>query len=171
MTDGAVVQVSDQEAIRAVLAEIEERDGQVTAQAVVAWAKRHKGHPLAKYFEWNQKKAAEKHWLETARRVIRIVQYESRTVDRGVVRVPLYSRDPNGGRNPGYLRTDNIRGAGDLQRDLLRQEFNRAAGCLRRAHAIASGLGWDQDAIDQILADLDDLADGVPVAESARKAV
>jgi hypothetical protein len=80
---------------------------------VVRWAKSHKNSALHKQFEWNIRKAANEHWLQTARRliVLHIVaedggpQFVSLTIDR----------KPGG----GYRDRDDVAKVPDLMQVLL----------------------------------------------------
>lgn len=71
--DGSHLSDVDATIIGTRLLEIEARDGTITREAVVREAKK-KSSSLHKFFEWDVKKAAEKHWLARAGYLIRSVE-------------------------------------------------------------------------------------------------
>lgn len=101
--------------------------------------------PLHALFNWTVEEAAEAHWLDRARQLIRSVEVVIHT-ERTVVRTPYYVRDPEAGpKEQGYRTITEVRGEADLARAVLVAEFSRAADVLRRAHDIARALNLEDD--------------------------
>lgn len=136
---------SSQDAVRKRLEEIAARSGgRLTPQAVVMDATDPKS-PLHTHFEWDVDKAAQRHWLDQARTLIRSVEVVVRT-DRIVIRAPYFVRDPNAAAGEqGYLAITRVRKESDLAREVVVNEFSRAADSLRRAHAVARALEIEDD--------------------------
>ena len=82
--------------------------GRITADMVVADAK-SKDSPLHGMFEWDARKAAQQHWLDTARKLIRSVEVVM-VVENITVRAPVYVRDPDQETaKQGYIAVSNLR--------------------------------------------------------------
>jgi hypothetical protein len=118
------------------LAELETETGELTAEAVVADAKR-KDSPLHDLFEWDVKKAAYQHWLDRAREVMKfrfVVHTETSTVS-----VVGYVRDPAAGpHDGGYVSVKRVMGDKDKAREVLIAEFSRIRDLLNRARELAA---------------------------------
>lgn len=127
------------EAREALLALAESKGGHLKPDDVVE-AARDKRSPLHSCFEWDVKKAAMQHWLDTARELIREVRVviNHETVS---IRVPRFVEDPSKAPGAqGYVDITKVRTASDEAREVLVREFTHAAGALRRAREIASAL-------------------------------
>lgn len=114
--------------------------GRITPARLVeaAEARDHVWHDS---FEWDDKKAAAKYRIDTAREIIRswvTPRVIGETIERRAV---AYVRDP---RLPhaeqGYVSIERVRTDKTLIRDVLVQEFSRAAASLQRAYDIADVL-------------------------------
>jgi len=115
-------------------------DGRLTPDAVVADA-RNSNSPLHHLFEWDVDKAAEQHWLSTARKIISSVEVVVKH-EHISVKAPAYVRDPGAGeREQGYVSTAVLRRNGDIARESLISEIQKVADLLRRAEHVAAVLG------------------------------
>jgi hypothetical protein len=118
------------------------RNGKVTAAMVVADAKKPDS-PLHSEFDWDVKSAAEKHWLETGRLLIRSVQVNIK-INEKEVRSVGYVRDPEAEPNsPGYVSIARLRTDEDVAHEAVSYEFIRAAAAVARARKIAKVLDVD----------------------------
>jgi hypothetical protein len=120
--------------------------GILTPEAVVKDAMTEDS-PLHGLFEWDQSKAAWSHWLDRARQIIRSVRINFRD-DTTSVSVVAYARDPNMGDEQGYRQTLSIRSDQELAREVLVQEFGRAAAYLRRARELAVAFSLEAEVED-----------------------
>ncbi len=130
------------EAIREALREIESAEGRLTPEAVIERA-RDREHPLHDAFEWDNDAAAHKWRLEQARELIRSVKVTIAITEEAVRTTVAYVRDPAAGQAQGYRSLVALRGdrdGGDA-REVILEEFARAAAALRRARDIAVVLG------------------------------
>lgn len=146
------------EAVKVRLEEIaEQHAGRLTPEAVVADARNPKS-PLHEHFEWDTKKAAAQHWLDTARQLIRSVRVLVRTDDK-VISTVAYVRDPSMESNEqGYRSLASLRTDRELARETVVSEFGRAAGVLRRAKEIAKALDMEND-VEEIIEMVDAASD------------
>jgi hypothetical protein len=135
--------ITDQ--IRARINEIAARKGgRIRPDDVIADA-RDPESPLHDRFEWDTGKAAQAHWLDTARELIRAVRV-SITTDTTVVSSVAYVRDPSlGSDEQGYVSVTALRSDRELAREAIVYEFARAAGALRRAKEVAAALNLDKE--------------------------
>jgi hypothetical protein len=147
-------------AVRDELARLTAVHGVLRAEDVVQ-AARDPASPLHDRFEWDDEKAAEQHRLAQARTLIRTVTIEikSSTIS---LSVPAYVSTP--GARSGYSLLTQIRGDDAAARQALLTEIERAQAAIRRAQAVAAGLGLDAPVAD-LLTGLDALralANGQP---------
>jgi hypothetical protein len=134
----------NREAIEARIQEIYERDGKVTADAVIEEAKDPKS-PLHGEFEWDVEKAAMEAWRETARRLIRSVRVQVHT-ETWTVAVPRYVRNPESPqREQSYAEAADLRGDHDRAMASLAYEIERADGAIRRAEKVAMSVGLSDE--------------------------
>jgi len=127
-----------------------ERSGKITAQDILADAKVLTS-PLHDLYDWNVEAAAEAHWLDRTREIVRLVRYVVHT-ETHTVKLPRYVRDPDVPRNvQGYTTLETLRVDPRLARRALIAEFERVTSALRRGREIAIGLDLETD-IDDILA-------------------
>lgn len=119
--------------IREAIEACADRTGRIDPVAV--WrAARDPANPLHSEFEWDTKKAAEKHWTDTARRLIREIKFTVILEDRKIV-APYYVADP---RSPGrYSQTVRIATREDIAQRVLRDEVDRIESSIQRARALA----------------------------------
>lgn len=146
----------DHEAKKAAMAELQRMSkaagGKITPEQLVE-AARSEGSPLHRYFEWDDKEAADKYRLMQARTLIRSCKFNV-TVNNRKVELPLYSRDPEADTgDQGYVETARIRGQEDLAREIIVTEFKRAATQLRKARHLAMYF--------QMTEEVDDLIEGI----------
>lgn len=127
--------------------------GLLTPEQVVADAKA-KDSPLHAVFDWNVKDAAHNWWLCQARDLIRSVRVVIRTENTEVQTVG-YVRDPSlPADTQGYRSTASIRSDHDKARDVLIDEFTRAAAALRRARELAAAFALSEQ-VDFIVEEID----------------
>ena len=143
-------------AVKAAIQAIENRQGRLDPQSVVA-AARNKKSPLHKQFEWDDTKAAEKYRLEQARELIRLVRVE--VVLGGVNTLsPMYIRDP---RQPpetaGYQRLTKVRKQ-DIA-EVVAKELDYIASLLTRLRGIVEQRR--ADAPQNLLSEIDALWLGI----------
>lgn len=123
------------------LAALEDRKGRITPNRLVE-AARATEHPWHTSFEWDDAKAAHEHRVETAREIIR-TYVTARITDDVIVRpsAPVYVRDPRlPNDEQGYVNIARVRSDEELTREVLVQEFSRAAAALQRAYDVADAL-------------------------------
>lgn len=135
------------------LAELTMKNGGIlTPEAVVEDAK-SKESPLHDLFQWDVKKAAYQHWLDTARSLIRSVRVEVHVESRKVSTV-AYVRDPKAPpERQGYVRTATLRSDTDLAREALEQEFQRITAAMHRARELSVYFGL-KDELEAMIATL-----------------
>jgi hypothetical protein len=149
------------EYIRATLA----ADGRLTAEALVADARR-KDSPMHELFDWDVKRAAQAHWLERAREIIRTVKVVI-TTSHVSVRVPAYVRDPQMASHlQGYVSTHSLMADPAEARRALIIECERAATTLKRARTIALALDLSNE-VDAMLEQLTGFRFNVEHSEAA----
>jgi len=136
---------ADREAVRECLQAIADKNGGVlTAEMVVEEAKK-KSSPLHDLFEWDIKKAAEAHWVETARRVIRSVKVVITTDTRQVSTV-YYVRDPDmDSGEQGYVSLPTLATDKERAKAAMASEFRRAIAAMERAQSIAEALDMHKE--------------------------
>jgi len=121
--------------------------GTLTPELVVADAKLPDS-PLHELFEWDTSKAAQSHWHDVARALIRnvrvVVVNEGRTLQ-----APYFVRDPSlPNKVQGYTTVTKLRNDADLARDAVADECSRAAAAFRRAQEVAAAVGVASDVRD-----------------------
>lgn len=79
-------------------------------------AAQERRHPLHKHFEWDVQKAAEAHWRDTSRALIRMIRVEDEEVTEGTTRA-FHSISDKGGTS--YRHIDEVRSSADFQLSLL----------------------------------------------------
>ena len=118
--------------------------GRLTAEIVVQDAQQEDS-PLHGKFDWNVEQAAMKHWLSTARAIIRSVRVVVHR-NKMILRAPFYVRDPEANSDEqGYVALTSVRSHEEQARIVLVSEFSRAASALRRAHEIAAVLDLTEE--------------------------
>lgn len=131
------------------LREIEDRNGVLTPEAVVKAAK-PKDHPLHDRFEWDDRRAGQKHRLHQARQMIRVIYLPSR-YKKTIHRLKVYTRAPGLPTHvQGYRRTAELRRQPDEARMALVAEMQRVTSIIERAKTMAIALGLAPKALDEI---------------------
>ena len=131
------------------LREIEEITGRLTPTAVIE-AARDPDHPLHECFTWDDSTAAHAFRLHEARQLIASVRVVITTEARSLSTV-YYVRDPSmAAGDQGFVSIPRLRSDVDLAREVLVQEFGRAAAALNRAHEVAAALEI-ADEVDAVL--------------------
>lgn len=116
----------------------------LTPEMVVEDAKQEES-PLHSMFEWNDKSAAHKHRLHTARQLIKSVTIKI-TVHNVQVAAPYYVRDPEAQDNEqGYRSVADIKNEPPTAKTVLLSEISRVKQTLDRASKIANALGLDDE--------------------------
>lgn len=124
-------------------------DGRLSPQIILSEAE-NSASPLHDQFEWDDTVAAHAHRLEQARTIIRSVTIVTHTEHKAVSTV-CYVRDPTlEHRTQGYLSMERVRSDADLAREVIVQEFARAAAALRRAREIAAALEMETEVTDLV---------------------
>ena len=122
----------------------EANGGRVTPEMVVDDA-RNPDSPLHAYFEWDVNLAAARHWLDQARTLIRSVKIVTREDKKTVVSVG-FVRDPTmESTEQGYISVRKVRSDEEMARDVLLDEFRRAAAALDRARKLAAVFKMDAE--------------------------
>jgi hypothetical protein len=127
-----------------------ESDGRRITPAAVVEDARQKGSPLHSLFEWNTRKAAEQHWIQTAREIIGAVHVQHTTQHYSIKGV-AYVRDPGANGAQGYQHIEALRRDPSSSRESLIYTLEVAAGHLRRAYDLAVVLGMEGE-IDALMA-------------------
>lgn len=158
---------NNREAIAARLEKLQAaNNGILTPQAVVDDAKNPKS-PLHGEFEWDVKKAAEAHWLDRAREIIRSVRVVI-TTEHKQVSVVGYVRDPYAESDQqGYVSVKKLSADADGSRMAAVYEFARASAAMRRAREVAAALGVDKE-VDLIVEKIENVKSRVQ-SESAEQ--
>lgn len=126
---------------------LHKQHGTLTPELVVADAKR-KDSPLHELFEWDKAKAAQAHWHDVARALIRNVRVVVVNEGRSL-RAPYFVRDPAlPSKVQGYTTVHKLRTDADLARDAVADECSRAASAFRRAQEVAAAVGVESDVRD-----------------------
>jgi hypothetical protein len=127
----------EQKQLAEELQKLEDKEGRITAKAVVD-AARAPRHPLHDLFTWDDKKAGEQYRLMEARTLIRAVKVERINLD---FRAPFYVRDVTvPAAQQGYRRLSEISQDVEDSKATLAMEAERAIALLRRAREIAAVL-------------------------------
>lgn len=144
-----MVNVTEQ--IRSRINEIASRQGGRIRPDDVVQDARDPESPLHERFEWNADKAAQAHWLDTARELIRAVRVQV-TTDTTIVSSVAYVRDPSvDADEQGYVSIAMLRSDSELAREAIVYEFARAQGALTRAREVAAALNLKTE-VDRLIA-------------------
>lgn len=150
------------EEIKAALIELAESAGGVLRPDDVIEAAKDKKSPLHGCFEWDKDAAAMEHWRDTARtliRSVRVVIHNQTTT----LRAPYFVRDPEAdSKDQGYVALTSVRSDSEKARELLVDEFARAASSLRRAKEIAKALHME-DQVEGLIHGVLDLRQSITV--------
>jgi len=110
--------------------------GEVTPQMVVEEA-RNPDSPLHSEFEWDIEAAAEKYWIEQARKIIRSVRITYR-VEKSQYSTIGYVRDPDKDKKQaGYVSVKKVRSDKQRAHDIVTSELFRARNALERADSLS----------------------------------
>lgn len=126
---------------------LEDEQGRLTASAVLADA-RKLDSPLNTLFDWDAAKAAEAHWLDCAREIVRTVKIVITTTET-TIKAPYYVHDPDA-KGEGYQAVPFLQRDEAASREAVTQELNRAAGSVTRARNLATALNM-ADEFDVLL--------------------
>ena len=116
--------------------------GQLTAQQVLNDA-RAEDSPLHGLFDWDQAKAAEKHWLDCAREIIGAVKIVV-TTETMTYKAPNYVRDTSAD-GQGYRSVLSLRTDPAQARESLLYTLSVVSGHLTRAYDIAAAVGLSDE--------------------------
>ncbi len=136
-------------AIRQRVNDLYQQHGLLTPNLVIEDAK-NPTSPLHDQFEWDVRKAAEQHWLETAREIIRSVRVIS-IVEEKEVETVAYVHIP--GQEQGYWHVSKIRSDSEQSMEVLLSEFQRVADILARAKGVAIVLGLEEE-VDRLMVEV-----------------
>jgi hypothetical protein len=127
-----------------------ERQGRITPAEVLADA-RQPTSPLHDLYNWDMAVAAEAHWLNHTRRILKCVRVVVHTTTMSF-KIPNYVRDPDvAGREQGYISLGAVHTDPALSRRALIAEFERVSSSLKRARRLAFGLDLEAE-VDGLLA-------------------
>ena len=129
--------------------------GRMSPDLIIADAKK-KRSPIHGLFEWDLKKAAHQHWLDTARTIITSVTV---VCTEHTVTIPTnaYIEDPDKPiGSQGYVSTVTLRNDKEKARRALWRELERAESYLHRAHRVAAAVGLSNE-VESILAQIRNL--------------
>lgn len=136
------IKISD--AVRERIHTLQNEHGQLTPAVVVADAKNPES-PLHRMFDWNVESAAEKHWLNTARRIIVSVKVVI-TTETVTFKAPMMVRDPSvPPKEQGYVSLVALQKDATAARASVLSEFGRAESALTRARNLASVLNLSDE--------------------------
>lgn len=121
------------------LDKLETKHGRLTPDLIVRAAS-DKKHPLHSRFQWDDKVAAHRHRLDTARELLTVYVTVTVTKTKRQIVVPYYVRDPAAPANvQGYVKTTSERTRADSEA-ILQNELDRILGCINRARDLAEYL-------------------------------
>jgi hypothetical protein len=121
---------------------LEKRGNRLDPRAVVEDAK-DPSSPLHGWsgWTWDVGRAAEEHWLNQARVLIRTIHFVTER-DARPLRVPKYIRDHDRTpTTPGYVQTMRVAKDEDRARRALEGEMRRAIGYITRVRTLAAFFG------------------------------
>lgn len=125
------------------------RDGFVEPAHVVE-AARDPESVLHDEFVWDVNEAAQQHWLDTARSLIRIVRVEVKDEPARTL-APFYVVDPmRPPKSTRYVELNKAARDRDLANRVLSDEVDRIVSAIRRAQSVAGALGLS-DALADLL--------------------
>lgn len=142
----------DREVVASVLLELSGEGGTLTPGQVIE-AARAPGHPLHRYFTWDDRVAAAAYRLDEARALLAWAKIPVR-VERISLDVSAFVHDrtlPRG--EQGYVSVLKLASNPDEARLAVVAEFKVAAGHLRRARDLAVALGCGHE-IESLLRDV-----------------
>jgi hypothetical protein len=116
-------------------------DGGYIEPAAVVEAARDPKCILHDEFEWDIRAAAEAHWLDTARSLIRFVRLET-TTEPSKTMAPFYVIDPaRPPRSNRYVELNRAARDREVAERVLADEVDRIVQAIRRAQSVAGVLG------------------------------
>jgi hypothetical protein len=114
-------------------------NGFIEPSDIVA-AARNPDHVLHDEFQWDLRSAAEAHWLDTARHLVRLVKVEV-VIDEKVIRSVGYVVDPDRPtRSRRYIDLTVAATNRVMAQEILADEMTRITAAIRRAQEIATVL-------------------------------
>src|SRR4029077_8202701 len=116
-----------------------ENDGRLTPRAMVQKA-RARGHPLHPHFEWSDKKAADAHRLQQARKIVHAIRIVDESQPQAPPRIAYLSVAPGDGSGFSYRPRSAIEDSARLQRLVFEQAEKDLASWERRYSEIAGDL-------------------------------
>lgn len=132
------------------LQSMEDTRGRLTPSRVVQDAKR-KSSPLHALFNWDKDVAAQRYWLDRARRIIAAVHLVHKN-ETTTIKTPVYVRDPDA-KGEGYRSVTALKAEPTSARESLIYTLDVAAGHVRRALDLADPLGLSAE-VDHLLAEI-----------------
>jgi hypothetical protein len=130
--------------LKKCLNEIYSKHGVITAKIVVAEA-RVPSSPLHESFEWDVKKAAQRHWEDVANSLIRRVPQYITSDYKKQMRVPCFVRNPMAKPvEQGYVPIDSIERHSASAQIVIAEEIRRIVGAAQRGAAVAFKVGYEE---------------------------
>ena len=148
---------ADPQKIGEALAEIEARDGELSASSVVDTA-RDKANVLHRHFEWNDLDVAELYRLEQARDLIQLIS----KVDDDGKKQQAYCSVSIAGEGRSYHSVNVIKSSIELQKAVLKQAENDLAAFQRRYRQLSDICAMVKPAHDAVKVKRQKLETGVP---------
>ena len=115
-----------------------DKTGRIIPKLVVEAAKDAK-NPLHHEFNWNIKEAAQAHWEDRARELIREVKLRV-TIDDKIIIAPYYVSDP-ARDDSSYITTISVQKESDVAEMVLLDELKYCERAIIRARTVATVLG------------------------------
>ena len=145
--------------------------GHIEPADVVADA-RDPQSPLHGCFNWNVRQAAEAHWLEAAKQVIRLVRVEITVEEHEIRSVAHFVRDPDRPpKSKRYVDIGVVANDRRLAQEVIIDEMQRITSAIGRARGLARVLGLDA-MLTRMLSQADAIAAAATRATSkARRSV
>lgn len=125
--------------------------GRIIPRLIWQTAKKSPKHVLHREFNWNLQEAAEAHWEERAKELIREVKLKVVMGDQTIV-APYYVSDPSR-EDSAYVTTISVAKESDVAEMVMLDELRRCELAVVRARSVASALG--------LLSDLERLLEGI----------
>lgn len=140
---------ADAQAVGEAVERLASRHGGVVPKEVFWREAQKKNHPAHGLFEWNVQKAAEAHWNDQARKILRtLVVVVKEQEAPAYVKVEI--TDADGRSHEGFMRTDKAMGAPDAKAKVLADAIRQLRGLQRRYSVLSDTLQPIWDALDQI---------------------
>jgi hypothetical protein len=132
----------------------------ITPRLLVEDVRSNPSDPLYGEFDWDVDAAAMEHWLDTAKKLLRItITFTSEPTK--VVRVPYTVADPSPGRagRGEYIKITEVISNSDMSRELMVAELRQIRNRTSRAHEIAAATRFAMITarLEEVLTEIDQM--------------